>query len=333
MEKNLLRAIILLPTILFIGALGYWGIENWDFLDSIYMTIITLATIGYHEVHPLTESGKLFTIFFVIFGVVPAWGFLVSILLKSILEGHFRKLLGSRIMEKQLKKLKDHFIVCGYGRVGNTVCRELRSNKVNFVVIEQSAELIQAMEQEGILYIHGSCADDANLLAAGIESARALINTIADEADAVYVTLSAKQLNPKLFIMARADSDSVRNKLRRAGATKVLSPHIYAGIHMAQTTLRPNVVDFMNLAADGASEGLKIEEIAVKSGSRLAGRSLKDSGIRSELGITVIGTRKQGKEMFYNPPPDIIIDEGDTLILVGTSSQLEKLEAFSGVLR
>jgi voltage-gated potassium channel len=145
--------------------------------------------------------------------------------------------------------------------------------------------------------------------------------------------LSAKQLNPELFIMARADSESVRNKLRRAGATKVLSPHIYAGIHMAQTTLRPNVVDFMNLAAEGNSEGLKIEEIAVKAGSNLVGRSLKDSGIRSELGITVIGTRKQGKEMFYNPPPDNIIDEGDTLILVGTSSQLEKLEEFSGVLR
>lgn len=331
MEKNLLRTLILLPAILVIGTIGYWGFEDWNFLDSVYMTIITLATIGYHEVHPLSDSGKLFTIIFVFFGVAPAWGFLVSVLLKSILEGHFRKLLGSRMMEKQLKKIKDHFIVCGYGRVGKTVCDELKNNKMNFVVIEQEKELIDEMERENILYVHGSCADDDNLIAAGIENARALINTIADEADAVYVTLSAKQLNPGLFIMARADSESVHNKLKRAGATRVLSPHIYAGIYMAQTTLRPNVVDFMSLAADGSSESLKIEEIAVKRGSRLAGKSLKDSGIRSELGITVIGTRKQGKDMFYNPPPDNVINEGDTLILIGTTSQLEKLEAFSGI--
>jgi voltage-gated potassium channel len=331
MERNFLRAAILLPIIVIIGTIGYWGIEKWSLIDSFYMTIITLATIGYNEVHPLTANGKLFTILFVIFGVAPAWGFLVSVLFKSILEGHLRKLLGSKMMEKQLKKLKDHYIVCGFGRVGQTVCIELKNNKAPFVVIEQAATSIAELEKADYIFIHGSCADDDNLIAAGIERAKALINTIADEADAVYVTLSAKQLNQNLFIMARADSVSAETKLKRAGASRVLSPHVYAGIHMAQTTLRPNVVDFMSLASDGTSDSMKIEEIAVKRDSRLVGRSLKDSGIRSELGITVIGTRKQGKNIMYNPSPGSVIDEGDTLILVGTGSQLEKLEQYYSV--
>lgn len=328
MDRNFARALILLPVIIVIGTMGYWGIEKWSFLDSVYMTIITLATIGYNEVHPLSESGKLFTIFFVIFGVAPAWGFLVSILFKSIVDGHLQRLLGSRKMEKQIKKLKDHYIVCGYGRIGQTVCEELKINDVPFIVIEQSSKLVEEMTKNELLFIHGSCAEDANLVDAGISKAKALINTIADEADAVYVTLSAKQLNPQLFIMARADSQSVHNKLKRAGATKVVSPHIYAGVHMAQTTLRPNVVDFMSLAAEGTTDGLKIEEVAVKSDSRLVGQMLKDSGIRSELGITVIGTKKRGKDMFYNPPADMKIEEGDTLVLIGTSSQLQRLEEF-----
>ncbi len=192
-------------------------------------------------------------------------------------------------------------------------------------------ELVDEMKKDDYLFISGDCADDNNLLDANITTAKALINTIADEADAVYITISAKQLNPNLFIMARADSMSVHNKLKRAGATRVLSPHVYAGIYMAQTTLRPNVVDFMNLATDDKSEGLKVEEIAVKGGSRLSGRAIKDSGIRSELGITIIGIRKQGKDMIYNPSPDMVINENDTLILIGTSSQLLKLEEFCTV--
>ena len=328
MDRRFPKIILFLPVILLVGTIGYWSIENWNFLDSVYMTIITLATIGYHEVHPLSDGGKLFTIFFVIFGVAPAWGFLVSTLFKLMLEGQFLKYLGSRKMIQQIKQLKDHYIVCGYGRVGGTVCTELKKGNMPFVVIERQPELIKEMDAAGFVYVEGRCSDDENLKLAGIERAKALINTIAEEADAVYVTLSARQLNPHLFIMARADSEGVRNKLLRAGATRVLSPHIYAGKHMAQTTMRPTVVDFMNLAAEGASEGLVIEEVAVKKGSRLAGRSLKESGIRSELGITVIGARKQGQKMAYNPPPDFGIDEGDNLILIGSPSQLEKLEEY-----
>lgn len=327
MGKRFRTITYILTAILLVGTTGYWAIEDWDILDSLYMTLITLTTIGFGEVHELSFRGKIFTILLVIFGVAGV-AYSIRTLGQMILEGQLRKYLGRRIMEKQIKKLKGHYIVCGYGRVGETVCQELKRNNVPFVVIERSTELIEQMESCGIVFISGSCDDDENLKAAGIQRAKGLINTIANEADAVYITLSAKQLNPDLFIMARADSPGGHVKLLKAGATKVISPHIYAGIRMAQTSIRPNVVDFMSLAANGVSDGLKIEEVAIKKGSGLVGTTMKNSGIRSELGITVIGAKKKGLEMYYNPPPDFLIEEGDTLILIGDSPQLEKIEEF-----
>ncbi|MCD6162057.1 MAG: potassium channel protein [candidate division Zixibacteria bacterium] len=328
MENKLRKVFLFLPAVVIVGTIGFKIIEGWDLIDSLYMTIITMATIGFHEVHPLSYWGKLFTIFFVIFGVFPSWGFIVSFLFNTILDGHLQKILGSRKMIKKIGKLKGHYIVCGFGRVGSAVCGELAQNNIPFVVIERAAEMIELVEKNNYFYIKGSSSDDENLKIAGIERATALINTVAEEADAVYITLSARQLNPDLFIISRADNDSVYNKLLRAGATKVISPHIAAGVRMAQAAIKPAVVDFMTVASGGADEGMRIEEIAVKSGSKLEGTILKDSGIRSELGITVIAAKKKGVEMYNNPPPDFYIEAGDTLILVGTSEQLEQLVSF-----
>jgi len=289
------------------------------------MTIITLTTIGFREVEPLDAYGKIFTILLVIFGIASV-GYALRTIGQLILDGQLRKLIGSRKMEKQIKKLKDHYIVCGFGRVGGAVCGELIRNNIPFVVIERSPKAVELLEKNSFIFVKGDCANDENLKAAGIDRAKGLINTVADEADAVYITLSARTINPNLFIMARADSQSVHNKLLRAGATRVISPHIAAGVRMAQATLKPAVVDFMSLAANGASEGIKIEELVIKDNSKLAGTTLKDSGIRSELGITVIGIQKKGHDIYYSPPPDLYIDEGDTLIIVGASSQMDKLE-------
>lgn len=278
----------------------------------------------------MTQKGKLFTMFLVVFGIATG-GYAIRTLAQLVLEGQLRKYFGRKSMEKSIRKLKDHFIVCGFGRVGKAVCEELSRNKVAFAVIEIDPELVHDMEKAGCVFISGNSHDDETLLAAGIERAKGLINTVANEADAVYVTISARQLNPDAFIMARADSNNAKTKLLRAGASRVISPHVTAGIRMAQATLKPAVVDFMSLASDGSSEGMKIEEIVVKEGSNLAKKTLKESGIRFELGITVIGARKKGMEIYYNPPPDYYIDEGDTLILVGAPSQMEKLETFCSV--
>jgi voltage-gated potassium channel len=331
MTGKLRFLVLILLAVVVIGTVGFWLIEErWSLLDSFYMTIITLSTIGFKEVHPLDDRGRIFTILLVIFGIA-AGGYALRTIGQFILEGQLKRYFGRRSMEKILKKLNDHYIVCGFGRVGRSVCQELERNKVPFVVIEQAADLIEEIEKAGYAFINGNCQDDQTLIDARIASARGLINTIANEADAVYVTLSARQLNPNLFIMARADNPSAENKLLKVGATRVLSLHVTAGVRMAQAALRPAVMDFMSVAAEGKSDGLKIEEIAVKKDSKLAGTTLKDSGIRSQLGITVIGAKKKGFEMYYNPPPDFYIEEGDTLILVGQPSQLEKLEGFCGI--
>ncbi|HHI02208.1 MAG TPA: potassium channel protein [candidate division Zixibacteria bacterium] len=325
MISRIKSLLFILIAIIVIGTVGFWAIEDWSILDSLYMTIITLTTIGFREVEPLDAYGKIFTILLVIFGIASV-GYALRTIGQLILDGQLRKLIGSRKMEKQIKKLKDHYIVCGFGRVGGAVCGELIRNNIPFVVIERSPKAVELLEKNSFIFVKGDCANDENLKAAGIDRAKGLINTVADEADAVYITLSARTINPNLFIMARADSQSVHNKLLRAGATRVISPHIAAGVRMAQATLKPAVVDFMSLAANGASEGIKIEELVIKDNSKLAGTTLKDSGIRSELGITVIGIQKKGHDIYYSPPPDLYIDEGDTLIIVGASSQMDKLE-------
>ena len=327
MTQQVRNLLIILLIVLLTGTVGFHFLEGWSVLDSLYMTIITLTTIGFGEVRALDEVGKVFTIFLIIFGIATA-GYAVRMLGELILDGQLKSYFGRKAMEKNIKKLKDHYIVCGFGRVGQVVCEELHRNKIPFAVIEFEESRVEELEKAGYVYVRGSASDDENLQAAGIEKATGMINTVANEADAVYVTISAKQQNPNLFILARADSSGAETKLHRAGASKVISPHVTAGVRMAQAALRPAVVDFMTVASNGKNEGLKIEEIAVKQGSKLAGKSLVQSGIRSELGITVIGAKKQGVEMYYNPPADFFIDEGDTLIVVGHSSQLEKLETF-----
>ena len=319
------RIVIILLSIVVVGVVGYWAIEGWNVIDSLYMTIITLTTIGYGEVHQLDFQGKLFTMLLVVFGVAGV-GYSARLLGQVVVEGQLQKYLGRRIMEKSIKKLSDHFIVCGFGRVGRTVCDELSRNSVAFVVIEKEPDLGADMERAGYAYIGGNCDDDDMLRAAGIERAKGLISTLAVEADAVYVTLSARQLNPDLFIMARADSTSAQAKLLRAGATRVISPHVSAGQRMVEVTLRPSVVDFMTVASGASGEGLRIEEIAIKNESKLIGVSLKDSGIRSRYGVTVIGTRKKKGDIIYNPPPELVIEAGDTLVLMGSRAQLEQLE-------
>jgi len=327
METQLKYVLLSLCLVIIIGTLGYSAVEGWSILDSLYMTVITLTTIGFREVQPLDTAGKLFTILLVLFGIA-TMGYAIRTLGQFIVEGQLRRYFGRKNMEKNIKKLKDHYIVCGYGRVGGSVCKELKRNEIPFSVIELDPVQIEELIKVGYHYVSGSAHDDENLIAAGIMRAKGMINAVANEADAVYVTISAKQLNHDLFILARADSTGAETKLLRAGANRVISPHVTAGIRMAQAALRPAVVDFMSFASDGASNGLKIEEIAVKAGSRLAGKSLMDSGIRSELGITVIGARKQGVEMFNNPPPEFVIEQGDTLIVVGATPQLEQLENY-----
>jgi len=323
-EKKLKWVILILAGVILYGILGYTFIEGWSFLESFYMTIITLSTVGFREVRALSATGRVFTIILVIFGVAGA-AFTITVLGQFIVEGEIRRILGRRKMEKQLKDIKDHYIVCGYGRVGMQVCKQFCSRKLPLVVIEKNPERVEQLVKEGILVIQGDATDDEVLLAAGIQRSKALISTIASESENVFIALSARELNPEIFITARAESRSAEKKLLRAGANRVVSPHEMGGIRMALVTLRPDIVDFMRIVTGDREKGFGIEEIEVKKNSSIADTLLKDSPIRCELGLLVIGIKKKGKEIIINPSAQIRIEPGDILVVIGETEKLEKL--------
>lgn len=297
-------------------------------MDSLYMTIITLSTVGFREVRILSSTGKIFTIILVIFGVGGA-AYTVSVIGRWLIEGEIREILGRRKMEKQLKDLNAHYIVCGYGRVGVQVCKEFCARKAPLVVIEKNPERMEELQKQRILAVAGDCTDDSILETAGIQRAKALVSTIASESENVYVSLSARQLNPKIFITARAESPSAEKKLLRAGADRVVLPHQIGGIRMALVTLRPDIVDFMRVVGGDEKAGFTIDEIEVFPDSSVADTLLKDSPIRCELGVLVVGMKKKGKEMVFNPSPDTKIEAGDILIVIGENKKLEMIGKFT----
>lgn len=323
-EKKLKWVFLILAGVISYGTLGYTLIEGWSFLESFYMTIITLSTVGFREVRALSATGRVFTITLVIFGVAGA-AFTITVLGQFIVEGEIRRILGRRKMEKRLKDMKKHYIVCGYGRVGMQVCKEFCSREIPLVVIEKNPERVEQLVKEGILVIQGDATDDEVLLAAGIQRSKALISTIASESENVFIALSARELNPEILITARAESKSAEKKLLRAGADRVVSPHEMGGIRMALVTLRPDIVDFMRIVTGDREKGFGIEEIEVKKKSSIADTLLKDSPIRCELGLLVIGMKKKGKEMIINPSAQIRIEPGDILVVIGETEKLEKL--------
>ena len=329
LEKRFKIVLVILVLVISFGTVGYIVIEKWPPLESLYMTLITLSTVGFEEVYPLSPNGKIFTMILVIIGVGGA-AYTISIMGKMIVEGEIRKVLGRRKMEKSLKGLKDHYIVCGYGRVGKRICKEFCIRKVPFVVVEKSPQIVAQIEKAGFLFVQGDSTEDSVLTNAGIEKAKGLVSAVASEADNVLIVLSARQLNPDLFITARADSDPAEKKLKRAGANKVVSPYKIGGIRMALTTFRPNLVDFMKVVTFDKETGLVIEEIEIKPNSPLTQDTLKDSSIRKEFGIMVVGIKKLGKDVFLNPSPETKIEAGDILIVIGEKEQLEKLETMAG---
>ena len=329
LEKKFKIVLLILVVVIAFGTFGYTVIERWSLLDALYMTLITLTTVGFGEVYPLSSSGKVFTMILVVAGVAGV-AYTLSIIGEMIIEGELKKLLGRKRMEKGLKELEDHYIVSGFGRVGRRIAQELASRNVPFVIVDKDLQRIEQAEKDGFLFIQGDSTADETLLDAGIQRAKGLITALMSEADNVFIVLSARQLNPNLFITARAESDEAEKKLLRAGANKVVSPHKIGGIRMALTALRPNLVDFMNVVAFDQDTDLSIEEIQVKAGSSFVGTTLKVCPLRKELGIMVVGIKKMGKDVFLDPSPETEIDAGDILIVIGKRKSLEKMEELTG---
>jgi len=320
---KILLFLIILFLLVIAGTMGFYFLEEMPLLDSLYMTIITLSTVGFEEVRPLDATGRIFVIFLVIFGVIAAT-FTLSAIGQFILEGQLRRIMGRRKMQSKIKKLTNHFILAGYGRVGREVVQLFKHRKVPFIVIDAKSETIEQLDSENCLYVQGQATEDEVLITAGIEKARALISTLPDEADNVYLALTARHINPGMSIICRIDHPESEKKLRRAGADYVVSPHALGGARMAMASLRPNVVDFMQMTSMGES-GLGIEEVTVPAGSRIAGKTLVESGIKAQFGVTVIGIKKPDRQIVINPPTHAVIEAGDVMLLVGSTQQLEEL--------
>ncbi len=312
----------LLILIVLIGTGGYFLLEGWDFLDSLYMTIIAITTTGFKEVHPLTNSGKVFTLLLIIMGVgtiAYTGGRAVQVIFETQI---FRR----RRMNKKLEEMKDHYIVCGYGRMGKYICDDLMIAKVPFVVIDNDPAKIDKLIELGYIFVNGDSASDSVLIQAGVKKAKGLVAVLSNDAENVFATLSARVLNPNIFVVARAVEEETESKLIKAGANRVVKPYEAGGTRMASLLLRPGVIDFIDFVARGTNVGLNIEEIIVSPNSSLKNKSLAESSIRRELNIIIVSIQKTNNKFIYNPVSSTIIEAGDKLIALGEELNLGKLQ-------
>ena len=323
--RHLRFSLSILVGVIGLGTVGYMAIEKWSPFDALYMTVITLATVGFKEVHDLSATGKLFTILLIIFGA-GIIAYAVGSLIQLMVEGQLRNLLGRKKLEKQISKLQGHYIICGYGRIGTLICREFAARPIPFVVVEKDPDLCSKLSNEGILFVRGDATDDETLMEAGILQARGLITAVTSDTENVYITLTARGLNPDLYILARSGEEGSEKKLRRAGASKVISPYTIGATRMAQAVLRPSVVDFIEIATAGKNLELQLEEIRVAPDSELVHQTLVDSGVRKEWGIIIVSIKKGSGQMLFNPAPATRIDAGDILITLGETQAIQKLE-------
>jgi voltage-gated potassium channel len=318
-------ALLALGALLTVGVTGYMTLAGMTFVDALYMTVITVSTVGYREVQPLDTAARFFTMALIAGGLGIVF-YSAGALARSVIEGEIQRLFGRRKVQRQIAQLADHFIVCGFGRMGRIVCKELAVKPVPFVVVERAPEARRHLEQEQYLCLDGDATEEAVLIDAGIRRARGLVAALSSDADNVYVILTARELNPELLIVARAEDEPSERKLLRAGATRVVSPYVIGGHRMAHALLRPAVLDVIDLATHYRSLELQIEEVSVPTGAFAAGVTLQGSGIRDTLGIIVIAIKKPNGEMLFNPTADARIEAGDRLVLMGQSTGLRELE-------
>lgn len=320
---------LLVPVLLpLVGTVGYMAVEKWRFLDALYMTVITITTVGFLEVHPLSTQGRLFTIALLLVGVFTLF-YAATAIIQAIVSGEVSGDLGRRRMERTLAEIENHVIVCGFGRMGRLVCGEFSALGIPFVIIDRDALLFEGFALPHGIALAGDATSDEILRRAGVERARALVTAAASDADNLYITMSARLLNDKLHIVARAEGEEAEKKLLRAGASRVVSPYVIGGQRVAQAVLRPAVMDFIELATRSDYLELQIEEIGIRAGSALAGAQVKDSRIRQELGIIIVAIKGPDGKMLFNPAPEVTIRPGDVLITLGHRDQLDRLEALS----
>ncbi len=322
--SRLTYPILLLTAVITFGTLGYYWFEDMPLFEAFYMTIITISTVGFAEIRPLTIVGRSITLLIIVLGI-GVGTYTIGIIVKWFVEGELSKVFGRIKLQKHIADLKNHFIICGFGRIGRTICRELYEDNIEFVVIEQdAAEIVEAAAAKYPIIQMDATTEEA-LVAAGIERAKALVTAVNSDANNVFITLTAKGIRPDIFILARASEEKNEAKLKKAGASRVVSPYMIGARRMAHVLKRPTVVDFIDIATMGNKLGLIMEEAVIDSNSRFKGKNLIDSRLRQEFGVIIVAIKKLSGEMIFNPVPSEMLEVGDVIVVIGKKDDVKRM--------
>lgn len=326
--KRLLFALILLAIVFSSGVFGYMFIEGWNFLDSLYMTVITIASVGYMEVNPLSHQGRIFTIFLIILGMgVLLFG--ISTFTAFLVEGELSDIIRRRKMEKKISGLKGHYVVCGVGGVGRHVIDELRKTGRHFVAIDKCEDVCKELGEKGTLFIRGDATSTSVLKTANTDHAKGIFCALKNDAENLLLILTAKGINPGLKIVAKAEEDESEDKMRKAGADGVVLPEFIGGLRMASEMIRPEAVTFLDKMLKSGEGVFRVEDIALAAGSAFIGKRLSASGLSDVAGITVAAVRK-GNKYIFNPPQEERLEIGDALILIGETAAIRDAKKLAG---
>jgi len=323
--SNLYRVLLLFLLVIIIGVLGYMYLSNDTFVNALYMTIITITTVGFGEVHPLSQDEKLFTIFLILMSIV-ILGLIASVITQYMASDELYERIKSKKVQKKLNQQKKHTIVCGYGRNGKQAVVKLKKYSKTLVIIENDEALVSEIENENLLFIHGNATNDDVLVKAGIMNASNLITTLPSDADNLFVVLSARQLNKNLTIVSRASDDPSDSKLRIAGANNVIMPDKLGGDHMASLLVTPDIVEFVDMLAVDSDNDTHLKEIIVENlPKEFLSKSIRDLDLRRKTGCTVIGFKTPGNEYLINPEADTELISKSKLIVLGSLEQIQNL--------
>ena len=324
-NRKLLYSLVMLLALVGLGTLGYYIFEPMPLFEAFYMTIITMSTVGFSEVIPLTTVGRVITVLIIILGITVGT-YTISIIVQWLVGGEIQKVFGRKKLQKQIIELNEHFIICGFGRIGQIICKELFEEGIKFVVIEQDASAIEEIASLKFLFIEMDATSEEALLAAGILKAKGLVTAVNSDANNVFITLTAKGLRPDIFVLARASEEKNEEKLIKAGATRVVSPYLIGGRRMAHVLKRPTVVDFLDIATINNKLGLLMEEVKVRPGSGLVGKNLIESRLRQDFGIIIVAIKKSVNQMIFNPAPSETLDAGDVIVAIGQRDDLKRMD-------
>ena len=322
--RNAIRGAVILVLILLTGTFGYMVIEGWNLLDAFYMTVITVTTVGYGEIRTVSDIGRLFTVVIIFLGM-GVMAYTLGMVAQTMVEFRLSSILGRKKFGRKLKSMKNHYIICGYGRLGAIIVSELRNQNIPLVVIDHDPAARETLADLGITFLIDDATNEDILLEAGIEKAKGLVAVVLSDADNLFITMSARGLNRDLFILARADKEQTRKKLLRAGASRVVLPYLIGGLKMAHTIIKPAVTDFLELTMHDKNIELQLEELPVGEHSRLNGITLVNSGIRKDMNVIILAVKKKNGDMSFNPSFSTLIEAGETLIALGPRNDLDRL--------